>query len=252
MKKLPVALQLYTVRDLTEKDFAGTLRRVADLGYAGVELAGTGGLSARDLRRILDDLGLKVAGSHVGIEMLEANIGEALDYNEALGNKHVVCPYLDASRRQTVADWKRIASLFEQVAVACRDRGMTFAYHNHSFEFEPLEGTNGMEVLLGSSDPELVRIELDLYWVKHGGEDPAAFLRRLGRRVVLVHFKDMAADESRSFAEVGEGILDWPAILEACEATDAQWYIVEQDVCQRPSIESAALSLDNLRRMGVA
>lgn len=252
MATRPIALQLYTVRDDTARDFPGTLKQVAQLGYSGVELAGTGGYSAKELRAMLEDLGLKVAGSHVGIEALETDLTAALDYNEELGNRHVVCPYLGQDRRRSAEDWQAAARLFERVALACRDRGMTFAYHNHSFEFERFGDRTGMDILLETADPELVRIELDLYWVRHGGEDPAAYLRKLGRRVVLVHLKDMAADEQRSFAEVGEGVLDWPEIFRACEETDAQWYIVEQDVCARPPLESAAISLRNLKAMGLA
>jgi len=251
MKKLPVALQLYTVRDAMGKDFIGTLREVAKIGYAGVEFAGTGSLSASELRSVLSDLGLMVAGSHVGIEALEQELPKVLDFYAELGKPVIVCPYLPEERRKSADDWKRTAALFNKVGSTCRQHGMVFAYHNHAFEFEKFGDRTGMDILLESADPDLVRIELDLYWAKFGGQDPVAFVKRLGKRVALVHLKDMAADAERSFAEVGEGILPWAEILEACADTSTSWYIVEQDVCRRSALESAAISLANLRKMGL-
>ncbi len=252
MKTAPIALQLYTVRDVLADDFAGTLKKIADIGYAGVELAGSAGYSAQELRTMIGDLGLGIAGNHVGIEGLETDLEAALDYNEALGNRVIVCPYMPEDRRRTGDDWRKAADLFTEVGARCRDRGMSFAYHNHSFEFARFEGKTGLDILFDTADPELVGSELDLYWVLHGGEDPASYLRKLGSRVVLVHLKDMAAGEERAFAEVGEGIIDWPAVFEACEATSAGWYIVEQDICARPSLDSAAISLRNLLAMGLS
>jgi sugar phosphate isomerase/epimerase len=252
MKKAPVALQLYTVRDALQTDFPGTLKAVADLGYKAVELAGTGGYSAAELKKLLDDVGLKVIGSHVGLDLLEGDLQAALDYNEAIGNRYVVCPYLDEQRRKTGDDWKRMGERFNSIGSACRSRAMVFAYHNHAFEFQQFDGKTGMEILWEATDPELVKSELDVYWVLYGGKDPAAYIRELGRRVALLHVKDMARDAERSFAEVGEGIVDWNAVLEACEGTGVAAYIVEQDVCKRPPLESAAISLKNLQRMGLA
>ncbi|MCC6728510.1 MAG: sugar phosphate isomerase/epimerase [Chthonomonadales bacterium] len=252
MAAIPVALQLYTVRDETARDFVGTLRKVADLGYAGVELAGTGGLAAAELRRLLGDLGLQVAGSHVGMEQLAGGLPAALDYNAELGNPWVVCPYLPEDRRGDAAAWRAVGAWFDTVGAACRERDMQFCYHNHAFEFARHDGQLGLDLLFGSSSPDLVKSELDTYWVRHGGQDPAAYIRRYAGRVPLVHLKDMAAGEQRTFAEVGEGIMDFDAIFAASTESGVAWYIVEQDVCQRPSLESAAISLRNLRQRGIA
>jgi sugar phosphate isomerase/epimerase len=252
MTKIPVALQMYTLRDDAAKDFAGTLQKVAALGYAGVELAGTGGLSAFDLKKLLDGLGLKIAGNHTGVELLESDLNAALDYNRELGNHYVVCPYLPEDRRRDADGWRRVADLFNRAGAACKARGMQFCYHNHAFEFERFGGETGFDILFGATDPELVQIELDTYWVQYGGEDPAAYLRMYAGRVPLIHLKDMAGDENRSFAEVGKGIMDFDAIFAACEAAGAAWYIVEQDVCRRPPIESVEISLKNLKARGIA
>ncbi len=252
MEKVSVGLQMYTLRDAAARDFVGTLTKVADLGYAGVELAGTGGLSASELKRVLDDLGLQVAGSHVGIEQLEGELAAALDYANAIGNSNIVCPYLGEERRKDADGYRRLADLFDRVGAACKARGIVFSYHNHAFEFEKFGDRTGLEILFDSTDPALVKSELDIYWVAYAGEDPVAFLRRLADRVRLVHLKDMSADSSRAFAEVGEGILDWPTICAASAEAGAQWLLVEQDVCKRPPIESVEISLRNLKRMGLA
>jgi sugar phosphate isomerase/epimerase len=250
MSKIPVALQMYTLRDVAANDFAGTFKKVADLGYAGVELAGTGGLSAAELKKLLDGLGLQIAGNHVGLQLLESDLNAALDYNAEIGNKNVVCPYLPEERRKSADDYKTLAALLNKVGATCKERGMQLCYHNHAFEFDKFEGQAGLDILFENTDPDLVKAELDTYWVKYGGEDPAAYIRKYSGRVPLVHLKDMTNDEKRTFAEVGEGTMDFNAIFEASEEAGVEWYIVEQDSCQRPSLESVEISLRNLKSMG--
>lgn len=252
MKQLPVALQMYTLRDEAAKDFAGTIRRVGAMGYAGVELAGTGGMSARDLRALLEDNNLQVVASHVGLGALEGDLGEIVAYNQELGNTYVVCPFLPQERRRDAAGYAQIAVLFNTVGARLREAGLHLAYHNHAFEFERFDGTYGLDLLFAETDPELVKIELDTFWVKRGGEDPAEFMKKYPGRVPLIHLKDMTAGQNPTFAEVGEGIMDFGAIFAAAEAAGGEVYIVEQDVCQRPPLESVRISLDNLRNMGIA
>ena len=252
MAQIPIALQMYTLRNETGKDFAGTLREVAKIGYAGVEFAGTGGLGAPELRRLLDDLNLRVAGSHTGLEVLEGSLTAALDFSQAIGNEYLVCPYLPEERRQSADAYRALADLLNRSGAACQERGLQLCYHNHAFEFQRFEGRYALDILLGATDPELVKAEIDTYWVQRGGADPAAYIRQYSGRCPLIHLKDMAADEKGSFAAVGEGTMDWPAIFAASEAGGARWYIVEQDACQRPPLESVAISLRNLRTMGKA
>lgn len=252
MPNIPVGLQMYTLRDLAAQDFVGTFKKVAALGYAGVELAGTGGMTAPELKALLDDLGLKVAGNHVGIEALEADLSAVIDFNLAIGNPNVVIPYLGEDRRKDGTGWKTMAAACNSFGQKLADAGLTLAYHNHSFEFQKFDGVYGLDLLYGNSDPAFLKAEVDTFWVQHGGEDPAAYINKLAGRVAIIHLKDMAPGEERTFAEVGEGILDFPAIAEASKAAGASWYIVEQDVCQRPPLESVEISLNNLRKMGLA
>ncbi len=252
MSTVPVALQLYTVRDQTAVDFPGTVRRVAELGYAGIELAGDGGLTAEQLRALLDETGLRLAGSHVPLERMIEDMDGVIAYYQDLGSPYVGVPFLGEAYR-SAKGFREAARALNRAGAALQEAGMSLYYHNHAFEFEPLGETTGMEILLAETDPDLVGLECDVYWVQYGGRDPAAFITENAGRFPLVHLKDMVGKGSeRTFAEVGEGILDFEAIFAASEAQGVSWYIVEQDVCQRPSLDSARISLENLRRWGKA
>jgi sugar phosphate isomerase/epimerase len=254
MAKIPLAVQLYTVRDLTKDDFVGTVRKIAELGYGGVELAGFGNLtSAKEVTKALADAGLKLAGNHVGIDRLETSIAQVLDENDALGNKNILVPWMPEERRKDAAGWKAVGQLFNRVAAECHKRGFEFGYHNHSFEFQKFNGKTGLDILWENSDPKLVKSELDTYWVKHGGEDPVSYIRKLGKRILTLHLKDMAAGPEQRFAEVGTGILDFKNIIEAGQKAGAKWYIVEQDsTYDRPPLESLRTSFGNLKKLGFA
>jgi sugar phosphate isomerase/epimerase len=247
MARPGIALQLYTVREEARTDFVGTLRRVAAIGYAGVELAGTGGLAAGALRRVLADLGLAVAGAHVSLDRLEGALEAELEYHAALGNATLVCPALPPARRHADG-YRQAAASLAAIGRRCRERGLRFAYHNHAFEFERAGERTALEILLEESDPAAVEWEPDVYWIAAAGEEPAAWLRRYAGRCRLIHLKDMTAGSPPTYAEVGEGILDFAPIFAA--TADADWYIVEQDACVRPPLESAALSLRHLRAWG--
>jgi sugar phosphate isomerase/epimerase len=251
MSKLPVALQLYTVRDELEKDFRATVAKVAEIGYSSVELAGTGGLSTSELSKLFDSLGLDVVGSHVSLQRLESSLESELDLHEALGAPYIICPYMPEKYRSPDAIGGTCETLNE-IGAACRERGIGFCYHNHNFEFDTLyESQTLFDTIYDSTDPELVLGEVDVYWVKFAGYDPVSVINERPRRFPLVHLKDMTPGEP-TFAEVGEGVIDMQPIFKASEANGAQWYIVEQDRCQRPTLESAKISFQNLRRMGKA
>ena len=252
MAKIPVALQLYTVRDELRKDFVGTVRAVAAMGYAGVELAGYGGLSATELRHLLDDLGLRVAGDHVGLDRLEGQLDAVLDFSQEIGNAYVVCPSAPEARRRDAAGWRSLASALSAVGRTCEQRGLHCCYHNHAFEFAPVDGSNGFTLLYDNADPQALKMELDAFWAKKGGEDPAAILRRYPGRCPIIHLKDMTADAQQTFAEVGEGTMDFQSIFQAAPTAGVAWYVVEQDRCARPPLESAELSLKHLREWGIA
>jgi sugar phosphate isomerase/epimerase len=253
-RRLPVALQLYTLRDQLRDDFRGVVRAVGEMGYDGVQLAGYGGLGAGELRRLLDEAGVEPAGTHTGLDVLEGGLDAELDYNLAIGNRWVICPAIPEARRRDLAGWQEVATALDRIGERCRARGLRLGYHNHAFEFTPIPdepARRGLDVILGETDPQLVFWEPDVYWIKKGGADPAAMIRAHAGRVPITHLKDMTADERATFAEVGEGTLDWPAILDAAEGAGVEWHCVEQDRCDRPPLESVRLSLQHLHAWGM-
>jgi sugar phosphate isomerase/epimerase len=252
MPKIPIALQMYTLRDDTEKDFAGTIRKVAEIGYAAVELAGHRGLSVQELSGLLADNHLKVAGSHIGLDQLEANLPKVIEENLALGNRYIVVPSLGDDRRRTSDDYKKVAEDLNKFGQSLQSSGMTLCYHNHDFEFIPLDnGQIGEDILLENTDPQLVKAEVDTYWVLKAGHDPVAFIQKHAGRVPLLHIKDMDPADG-SFAPVGTGKLPLDALVAAAPGVGAEYLIVEQDVCKGPAIEAVTLSYNNLKAKGYA
>lgn len=252
MPKKPIAVQMYTLRNEVAADYAGTLGAVAQLGYRAVELVTLGAFSAANLRAELDTQGLQVAGMHVGLDRLEHDLDAALADVRTLGARYVVCPWLPPARRESAESYHALAQLLNRVGRSCHDQGLQLCYHNHDFEFQRFGDTTGLAILFDETDPQLLQAELDVYWAAFAGTDPVALLQRMTGRVPLVHLKDMAADAVRGFAEVGHGVLDFPAILAAADQAGAEWYIVEQDTCTRPPLESVGMSLAYLRSLGRA
>ncbi|HEU5316025.1 MAG TPA: sugar phosphate isomerase/epimerase [Chloroflexota bacterium] len=255
MKRLPVALQLYSVRDQLKEDFRRVVHKVAEIGYDGVQFAGYGGLSAQEMRSLLGEAGVQPAGTHTGLNILEGSLDQEIDYNLEIGNKWIICPSLPEARRKDIEGWREIAASLNRIGERCRDRGLLFGYHNHAFEFPQITdappGERGIDVLLGQTDGELVFWEPDVYWIHKGGEDPVTMIRQYADRVPITHLKDETKDERKTFAEVGEGSLDFNAILDASEEAGVEWHCVEQDRCDRDPLESVAISLHNLHRMGM-
>jgi sugar phosphate isomerase/epimerase len=242
-----ISLQLYTVREHTSRDMPATLRRLAEIGYTAVELAGYGGLSPRDLRASLDDLGLRASGAHVPLDSWETDPEAVISDMHALDCAYAVVPIIPPERRDEEAV-ARLAESFNRWGELCRSEGLTFSYHNHAFEFAPVGETKMWDALIRDTDPELVHLELDLYWVRYGGVDPETVLRDLGNRISLVHLKDMAADEQRSDLPVGEGTMPWPKLLQTADDVGVKWYIAEQDN-PRDAFEDVQRSLRYMQEM---
>ncbi len=245
MHRDQISLQLYTVREHTAEDMVSTLRSLAEMGYTAVEFAGYGGLSPEDLRPVLDDLGLRASGAHVPLGSWEDDPERVIADMNTLGCAHAVVPIVPPERREP-ASVARLAEGFNRWGGLCRSGGVTFSYHNHDFEFAPSDGTTMWELLVRETDPDLVHLELDLYWVRYGGADPETVLRDLADRISLVHLKDMAADERRSDLPVGEGTMPWPQLLRAADEAGVEWFVAEQDN-PRDALEDARSSLRHLQ-----
>jgi sugar phosphate isomerase/epimerase len=210
-----------------ERSVEETLARVAEIGYRQVEFAGYFDRSPAQIREALQASGLTAPAAHVPFEMLESDFARVLDAATTMGHDYVVVPSVPESMRGSLDDWRRIGELFNRAGEEAKAAGRQFAYHNHAFEFAAIDGQVPLDVLCEATDPELVQIELDLFWITHGGGDPLAFFRRWPGRIPLVHVKDRTA--AGDMVAVGAGAIDWPAIFAERNTAGIRHYFVEHD-----------------------
>ncbi len=243
----PLALQLYSLRDQLAQDFDGTLRQVAALGYAGVELAGIYGRSPVQARRLLDDLGLQVAGAHLPLP-LGPDKNQVIETAQALGCTRITCGWLPAERFNTAEDLRAVGADLNAASAAARAHGLTQGYHNHWFEHDHLvDGRTPHEWLVELAAPE-VFFEVDVYWVKTAGRDPAGVISALGTRAPLLHIKDGPAQPGQPMTAVGSGTLDFAPIIAA--GAHAEWLVVELDACATDMFTAVADSYRYLTAQG--
>lgn len=252
MSKIPVALQLFTLRNEAEADYIGTLKKVAEIGYGAVEIAAVV-LPPKDIRKALDDLGMAAISVHFGYDDIVNKTEEFIETALTLGVRYITCAGIFNEMRTTAEGYKTAGAGLAGAGEVCSKHGLGVCYHNHNFEFARFDGKYGYDILFENGDPRYLKAQIDTYWVQKAGEDPAAYIRRYSGRVPLVHLKDMAGDEAQSFAEVGNGILDWKDIFSACDEAGTECYIVEQDDWNgKDPVECVRTSFENLKRMGIA
>jgi sugar phosphate isomerase/epimerase len=245
---------MYSLRDLVKEDYAGTLKKVAKIGYRAVQVSGFGNSTPKEIRKVMDDLQLGSAGTHLGLEMMEKELERVVEITKTLRAGYAIIPYVPEERRQSADDWRRLAESFTDIGRRLKAEGLGLAYHNHSFEFEKFDGKYAYDILFETVDRDLVQTEIDLYWVKYGGADPVAYLKRHAHHMDIVHFKDMGKGTERPMVPVGTGILDWAGIVAACEAGGTKWACIEQDnyVAPLQPLEAARISLENCKKWGLA
>ena len=244
-----LGLQLYTIRQETAKDFLGTIRKVAEIGYRGVEFSGYYGANARNLKNTLDRAGLKSAGTTVPWAVLENGLEASIEYCRLIDCPAIVCPWIDAEMRQSLDGFKKIVERYHHFGAMCAENGLRFLHHIHGFEFESMAGTNLMDYLLEHCDPKLVNFEIDVYWVEHAGVDSVQFMQKHADRCPYIHFKDTKDKKNFHDTEIGEGAIDMPSIMRLGKTHQAEWFIVEQETFDIPPMQSIEISLKNLQRM---
>jgi sugar phosphate isomerase/epimerase len=245
MKKTPIALQLWSVREDIKRDFAATVAEVAAIGYAGVELAGYGNLDAKGAKAALDAAGLKVAGMHVSYPTLSGEPTTVISDALLFGARHVTCSWWPPAHFVSAAACEKIGEQLDKVGEMLRPFGIRFGYHNHDHEFRMFEGRPGFEWILGASKPRNVFAEVDVFWVNHAGYPPAKFIRDHGARIPLVHLKDAK--------ELGGGPVNFDEIFAATDSVGAvEWFIVEQEEYSHVPIKSVRLCYERLKAWGRA
>jgi sugar phosphate isomerase/epimerase len=246
-RRLPaIGLQLYTVRNLLREDFEGTMEQVAAVGYDQVEFAGYYDRSPDQVRTLINRLNLDPVATHVGYNQVRDNLDEVLATSQTIGIKTIVVPSLPGDIRQYIDGYRTVAEVLNAAGARSREMGIGMGYHNHAFEFDPIDGQIPYDVLLNETDPDLVTMEVDLFWMVRGGHDPLDYFARYPGRFGLSHVKDMTADGD--MVAVGEGQMDFAAIFAQSDQSGMQYYIVEHDNPDDPmvSIRTSYQYLDQL------
>jgi len=253
MSTTVLAAQGYTVREFakTPADIARTCARLRQIGYEALQVSAFGPIAPEELAKILRNEGLTCCATHTSFERMVTEPERVAEEHRIIRCQHAAPGALPPAFRQDgAAGYLRFAHAASAVATKLATLGLTLSYHNHDFEFEKFGGKTGLELIYDNA-PNLCA-ELDTFWVQTGGGDPIAWLRRLKGRTPLLHLKDMVYHKDRMvMAEIGEGNLDWRGIVAAAQASGTQWFIVEQDVCQRDPFESLTISLRYLQSLGL-
>lgn len=275
MGKIPIALQLYSVRRDLASDFEGTLKQVKEMGYDGVEFAGLFDHSVESIKGLLGDLGLIPVSAHVPFNEMMSDPDGVLGQYAQLGCSYVAIPYMTEEHRPGAPGFSDVIESIKMLGRVATEKGMTLLYHNHDFEFVKVNGVYGLDLLYSSVPPELLQTQIDTCWVNVAGENPVEYVRKYSGRAPVVHLKDFVmkgkgkpaqmyqligiksdtdaqqSDESFGFRPIGYGVQDIPAILEASKDAGAEWVVVEQDEpgAGKTAVESAKMSIDFLRSL---
>ena len=247
-----IGLQLYTVRDLLEKDFEGTIERVAQIGYKNLEFAGYYNHTPEQVRALLDRLQLVSTSSHIGSQLIRQDAAAQIRAAKTIGQDYITIPSYNFGR-EGAAGWRKGVAEFNQWGAMCRDAGIKLAYHNHAAEFAPLEGTTGYDILLREVDPKLVDFELDLYWARYADQDPLTLFAKYPGRFAMWHVKDMMlTGTTKGMAPVGKGTLDFKTIFAHAGESGLKHFFVEHDnAAAGPggSLASIQTSIEYLRKL---
>ncbi|MDF2646971.1 MAG: xylose isomerase [Paenibacillus sp.] len=247
MNKL--AIQLYTLREECANNFPQVLRDLKQLGWAGVQMAGYHNYDPEELASVIREQKLQTAGLHVGLGRITDELDELIKEARLFRTRDIICPSIPLESR-TEAGYRNVKQLLGEAAVKLKQHGLRLSYHNHAFEFETaVEGESALEYLLNPSDDNLILAEIDVYWVKKAGLEPAAFIQRYAGRMPIIHLKDMSDDDEQIYAEIGTGSIDFRPILQWGEASGIEWYVVEQDTCRRDPMDCVMTSLTNLKQL---
>lgn len=271
MKKLPVAVQIYSIRDEAERDFKGTMEQVKAMGYDGVELAGLYGYSPEEIRDYIKEAGLTAISAHVPYQELAAQMAETIEKYVTIGCEYVVVPYLTEEYRPGTEKFSEVVSNIEKIGEYCKSRNIVLLYHNHDFEFTKMEdGRYALDYLYDTVSSDKLQTEIDTCWVKVSGVNPSEYIRKYTNRSPVVHLKDFTGEKSDNmyaligidekerkaantfeFRPVGYGVQNFTEILDASVEAGAKWVVVEQDAhYDHTAMEDIKLSRDYLSKLG--
>jgi sugar phosphate isomerase/epimerase len=251
MKLSQVALQLYTLRDhlKTPAEIRATLKKVAAIGYPAVQVSGLGPIPEAELAHILKGENLVLCATHEDSNLIRQEPEKVVEKLQALNCRYTAYPYPGGVDWSKPGDVEKLVADLDRAGAVLQKAGQVLTYHNHAVELTPFAGTTALEYIYATSDPKNLQGEIDTYWIQHGGGDPVAWCRRLKGRLPLLHLKDYTVlpDGKPTFASIGSGNLNWPAILSAAEDSGCEWFIVEQDTTPGDPFDAVKKSFDFIR-----
>ena len=243
-RKPRIGLELYSVRNECKNDFHGTVEQVAKIGYKGVEFAGYWGLSAKEIRKMIDDNGLITCGTHTQFADLQPDkIDATIEFNQVIGNKFIICPYMTGKTR---AEWLAHAKMFNDLADKLAPLGLFTGYHAHKHDFELIEGQSAWDIFFGNTKKKVI-MQLDTSNCRDGGQDPVVILNKYSGRVRSIHIKPNGGDPE---AIIGEDKINWDGVFEFCEHRGhTDWYVVEHETSAEP-LKTVARMFEKLNALG--
>lgn len=236
---MEISIQLYSIHQEMNRDYRNSMKRVGEIGFQGIEFAGYGGLSAEEMKTLLADSNLYSVGAHVGLAVMEEDLEAELQYHEEVGTKYLICP---SATLNTMEDVDHLVNVLNKASVLAAEKGMKIGYHNHDFEFQMIEGKYILD-WIGEKTNENVILELDVYWVAYAGVDPIAYINKWGKKVELIHLKQI--NDKKENVDMQDGILDMTAIKEV--ATHAKYFVLEHEDYDKPIWDSIQNDFDHLR-----
>lgn len=251
-----LAAQMYTVRAFTQtpEGIRESLKKVADIGYKAVQMSAWGPIAPELLAEYANETNLEICVTHIGFDRIVNDTEKLIAEHKIWDCDYIGLGAMPEEYRYTEEGFRAFAKAMAEPAKKIRDAGLHLVYHNHNFEMAKFNGKTGLEILMDETDPETFQFEMDTYWVAAGGGDPADWIRRLGGRMDIVHFKDMVYDPEKkaaTFAEIGQGNHNWREILKACGEIGAKYHIVEQDTCKGDPFDSLRISFEYLTKLGL-
>lgn len=245
-KKIPIGLQLYSLREQCKNDLPGMLKAVSQIGYKGVEFAGYHGRSASELRKMLDDNGLVACGTHTPYEsVLPDKLQETIQFNHTIGNKFLIVPWMEAKSKE---GWQEKAKMFNELSAKLQPDGMFIGYHAHAHDFEKFDGESAWDIFFGQTKPAVI-MQLDTSNCCDGGADPVAVLKKYPGRVRSIHIK---AHGGGPDAVIGEDKVNWPEVFAFCETKGGtEWYVLEHESGSDP-LKAVTRSFEALKKLGKA
>lgn len=239
---MDVSLQLYSINQETKTDYKGSIAKVGKIGYSGVEFAGYGGLSAQEMSALLNENNLYSVGTHCGLQVFEDAFEQELQYSKEIGSKYIICP---GAKVDTKEDVDYLVQVLNAAAEKAAKENIKIGYHNHAHEFVKIDGKYPLDMIAENTSDNVI-LELDVFWVAYAGIDPMEYIEKWGKKVELIHIKQI--DENKVNVDVADGIIDMKQIKET--AKFAKYFVVEHEEFDKPVWDSIRNDYDALNQIG--